>query len=170
MIPTNYYSEEHKAQIYEIRTLPDIFNLPTADDVRNCLHDISEAMLIARKVNDTVGGLLESRMTYPEVTKWINDGKHDNMPNFIVQVGELPEKKKTTEERLRFIIADWLGLDEAQVTLKSKFIEDLGADSLDIVELLLAVEDEFNIEIPDKDSEGLLTVDDLVTYIEAAIY
>ena len=69
------------------------------------------------------------------------------------------------EEKVKKIIIDQLGVDEAEVTPEAKFIDDLGADSLDTVELVMALEEEFGIEIPDEDAEKIATVKDAVTYI-----
>ena len=68
-------------------------------------------------------------------------------------------------ERIRKIIVDQLGVDESQVTIESSFVDDLGADSLDIVELIMALESEFDIEIPDEDAEKITTVNDAVQYV-----
>jgi len=73
---------------------------------------------------------------------------------------------KTTEQRVKEIIVEQLGVNADQVTQEAKFIEDLGADSLDIVELVMALEEEFGKEIPDEQAEKLLTVGDVVKYIE----
>ena len=73
---------------------------------------------------------------------------------------------KAMEQRVRSIIADQLGLQEDEVTDDKKFIEDLGADSLDIVELVMAFEEEFGIEIPDEDAEKIGKVQEAVSYIE----
>ena len=70
------------------------------------------------------------------------------------------------EEKVKKIIIDQLGVDEAEVTSGAKFIDDLGADSLDTVELVMALEEEFGIEIPDEDAEKITTVRDAVSYIE----
>ena len=70
------------------------------------------------------------------------------------------------ELRLKQIIVNQLGVEEAAVVGKAKFIEDLGADSLDIVELVMAMEDAFNIDIPDEEAEGIRTVDDAASYIK----
>ncbi|MGL4819279.1 MAG: acyl carrier protein [Bacilli bacterium] len=70
-----------------------------------------------------------------------------------------------TFERVRSIIVDRLGVDEATVTLEARFIEDLGADSLDVVELVMQLEDEFKLEIGDDEAEKIKTVGDAVTYI-----
>lgn len=64
------------------------------------------------------------------------------------------------------IIVDKLGVDEADVTLQSKFTDDLGCDSLDTVELVMACEKEFNISIPDEEAENMETVNDVVVFIE----
>lgn len=71
-----------------------------------------------------------------------------------------------TFEKVRDIVVEQLGVDEDQVTLSATFIDDLGADSLDIVELIMAFEEEFNIEIPDEAAEKIKTVQDVVDYIE----
>lgn len=63
-------------------------------------------------------------------------------------------------------VTEQLGIDADEVTMESSFIEDLGADSLDIVELLMALEEEFDIEIPDEEAEKLVTVNDVVDYIK----
>ncbi len=62
-----------------------------------------------------------------------------------------------------------LDVDESQVTLDSSFVDDLGADSLDVVELIMALEQEFNIEIPDEDAEKIITVNDAVQYVTSNI-
>jgi acyl carrier protein len=72
----------------------------------------------------------------------------------------------STEEKVRNIIVEQLGLTAEQVTLDASFIEDLGADSLDTVELVMAFEEEFGVEVPDEDAEKLLKVRDVVQYIE----
>ena len=69
-------------------------------------------------------------------------------------------------ERVQAIIVEQLGVDEKEVTESASFIDDLGADSLDTVELVMAFEEEFNIEIPDEDAEEITTVVDAVRYIE----
>lgn len=69
-------------------------------------------------------------------------------------------------ERVKSIIVDQLGVSLEEVTPEASFIEDLGADSLDIVELIMALEEEYNIEIPDEDAEKIQTVHDVISYIE----
>jgi acyl carrier protein len=71
------------------------------------------------------------------------------------------------EEKVKQIIVEQLGVDEAEVTLTAHFVDDLGADSLDIVELVMTFEEAFEIEIPDEDAEKILTVKDAIDYIEA---
>jgi acyl carrier protein len=68
-------------------------------------------------------------------------------------------------EKVRDIIAEQLGIDPDEITMESSFIDDLGADSLDIVELIMALEEEFDIEIPDEDAEKIKTVGDVVEYL-----
>lgn len=70
-------------------------------------------------------------------------------------------------EQVKEIVAEQLGVSAEQVTPEAKFVEDLGADSLDTVELVMALEEEFGAEIPDEDAEKLLTVNDAIKYIEA---
>lgn len=70
------------------------------------------------------------------------------------------------EMRVKQIIVEQLGVDEGEVVANASFIDDLGADSLDVVELIMAFEEEFGIEIPDEDAEKLLTVRDAINYIE----
>jgi acyl carrier protein len=69
-------------------------------------------------------------------------------------------------ERIQAIIVEQLGVDEKEVTASASFIDDLGADSLDTVELVMAFEEEFDLEIPDEDAEEIMTVSDAVRYIE----
>ena len=73
----------------------------------------------------------------------------------------------SVENRIKSIIADQLGVAEEQVKPESKFIEDLGADSLDIVELIMAMEEEFQTEIPDEEAEKIRTVGDAINYVSA---
>ena len=69
-------------------------------------------------------------------------------------------------EKVKAIIVEQLGVTESSVTLDASFIDDLGADSLDIVELVMALEEEFDMEIPDGDAEKVVTVGDVVDYIK----
>jgi acyl carrier protein len=71
-----------------------------------------------------------------------------------------------TEEKVKEIIAKQLGVNAAEVTPEASFVEDLGADSLDTVELVMAFEETFNIEIPDEDAEKIIKVKDAVEYIK----
>ena len=72
----------------------------------------------------------------------------------------------SVDERVKQIIVEQLGVDEAEVTPSASFVDDLGADSLDTVELVMAFEEAFELEIPDEDAEKIRTVQDAVTYIE----
>ena len=74
--------------------------------------------------------------------------------------------EKTIEQRVKAIITEQLGVNPDQVTPDAKFIEDLGADSLDTVELVMALEEEFGQEIPDEDAEKLQSVGDVIKYID----
>jgi len=69
-------------------------------------------------------------------------------------------------EKVKEIIVNQLGVSDTAVTMEASFIDDLGADSLDIVELVMALEEEFDIEIPDEDAEKAVTVGDVVEYIK----
>ncbi len=71
----------------------------------------------------------------------------------------------SVEQRVKEIIVEQLGVEAGQVTENAKFVEDLGADSLDTVELVMALEEEFSIEIPDEDAEKIATVTDAINYI-----
>ena len=73
------------------------------------------------------------------------------------------------EEKVKSIIAEQLGVKSEEVTPGASFIDDLGADSLDTVELVMALEEEFGIEIPDEDAEKMTTVGDAIKYIEEKI-
>ena len=70
------------------------------------------------------------------------------------------------EDKIKAIIAEQLGVKPEEVTPKASFVDDLGADSLDTVELIMALEEEFNIEIPDEEAEKMKTVGDAIKYIE----
>ena len=72
-------------------------------------------------------------------------------------------------ERVTTIIVDRLGVDAEKVTLEASFKEDLNADSLDVVELIMELEDEFNLEISDEDAEKIATVGDAISYIESKV-
>jgi len=73
---------------------------------------------------------------------------------------------KSIEDRVKEIICEQLGVEENEVTSQAKFIEDLGADSLDTVELVMAFEEEFDLEIPDEEAEKITTVGDAIQYIK----
>ena len=74
--------------------------------------------------------------------------------------------EKSIEQKVKEIIVEQLGVREDQVTPEAKFIEDLGADSLDTVELVMALEEEFGKEIPDEEAEKLQSVGDVIKYVE----
>ena len=75
----------------------------------------------------------------------------------------------SVEERVKQIIVEQLGVDESQVDPAASFVEDLGADSLDIVELVMAFEEAFGIDIPDEDAEKITTVKDAIDYIQSRV-
>ena len=74
----------------------------------------------------------------------------------------------STFEQVKKIVKEQLGVEEDEIQMSSTFVDDLGADSLDIVELIMAFEEEFNIEIPDEKAEKIKTVEDVVKYIDGA--
>lgn len=80
--------------------------------------------------------------------------------------GKEVEKSMTVEDRVKKIIVEQLGVEEEDVTPEASFVEDLGADSLDTVELVMAFEEEFDIEIPDEDAEKILKVGQAIDYIK----
>jgi acyl carrier protein len=79
------------------------------------------------------------------------------------------KKPMAIEDRVKKIIAEQLGVDEDEVVPEASFVEDLGADSLDTVELVMAFEEEFDIEIPDEDAEKILTVGKAMEYIKEKV-
>jgi acyl carrier protein len=81
-------------------------------------------------------------------------------------MGEEVKKPMAVEERIKKIIAEQLGVEEDEVTPEASFVDDLGADSLDTVELVMAFEEAFDIEIPDEDAEKILTVGRAIEYIK----
>jgi acyl carrier protein len=83
------------------------------------------------------------------------------MPNFGGQI----MATTNIEAKVKSIIADQLGVGEDEIKPESSFIEDLGADSLDIVELVMAMEEEFEVEIPDEEAENIKTVGDAINYV-----
>ena len=70
------------------------------------------------------------------------------------------------EDKIKGLVAEQLGVSEDEVTPEASFTDDLGADSLDIVELVMAIEEEYGIEIPDDDAEKIQTIQDAISYIE----
>ena len=73
------------------------------------------------------------------------------------------------EDRVSAIIVEQLGVTKEEVTPKASFIDDLGADSLDIVEFVMAMEEEFDIEIPDDDAEKIQTIEDVIAYVKGKV-
>jgi acyl carrier protein len=78
----------------------------------------------------------------------------------------MADEKKDSMEKVKQIISEQLGVDEGEVTPSASFVDDLGADSLDQVELVMALEEAFDVEIPDEDAEKLRTVQDALDYID----
>mgnify|MGYP004459145453 FL=1 len=74
--------------------------------------------------------------------------------------------EKEIFQKLKTIVVDHLGVNEENVTMEATFVDDLAADSLDIVELVMTIEEEFDLEIPDSDAEKIVTIGDVVKYIE----
>jgi acyl carrier protein len=100
-------------------------------------------------------------MLWPDCPAQLRDfsaRENTNYTNFMAE--------KSIEEKVKDIIVEQLGVNPEQVTPQASFIEDLGADSLDIVELVMAFEEEFGVEVPDEDAEKLQTVGDIIKYIE----
>jgi len=81
-------------------------------------------------------------------------------------MGKEVEKPMEIEDRVKKVIVEQLGVEEDKVTREASFVEELGADSLDTVELVMAFEEEFDIEIPDEDAEKILTVGRAMEYIK----
>jgi len=77
--------------------------------------------------------------------------------------------KANVAEKIKQIVSEQLGVDEAEVTPTASFVDDLGADSLDTVELVMAFEEAFEIEIPDEEAEKIRTVQDAITYVEKKV-
>jgi acyl carrier protein len=75
----------------------------------------------------------------------------------------------SVKDRVKKIIVEQLGVSDDQVTLEASFVDDLGADSLDTVELVMALEEEFDVEIPDDDAETITTVKEAVAFVEANV-
>lgn len=75
------------------------------------------------------------------------------------------KRESAVEAKIKEIIAEQLGIRESEIQAQANFLEDLGADSLDIVELIMAMEEEFDLEIPDEEAERILTVSNAVSYV-----
>ncbi len=91
---------------------------------------------------------------------------HCLFPNFRRLDSYGCRRKKEIVEKVKQIISEQLGVDENEVTPSASFVDDLGADSLDQVELVMALEEHFGVEIPDEDAEKLRTVQDAIAYID----
>jgi acyl carrier protein len=113
----------------------------------------SAALAIAISASATMG---QKRSAKPSPKAQTQSSKSDCKTNLSREI----------EHKVKQIIIDELGVDEAEVTASARFIDDLGADSLDTVELVMRLEEEFNIEIPDEDAEKLNRVCDVLKYLE----
>ncbi len=106
---------------------------------------------------------------------WEREGVRGNFKYFWVGFKYKDFYKKeggdfmSVETRVKEIIVEQLGVNENEVTPEAKFVDDLGADSLDLVELVMALEEEYNIEISDEDAEKILTVGDAMEYIKSHV-
>jgi acyl carrier protein len=89
------------------------------------------------------------------------------MAAWLCRYSNKEEKRMAVQEKVKSIIAEQLGVKPEEVTPEASFVDDLGADSLDTVELVMALEEEFGIEIPDEDAEKIATVGDAIKYIDA---
>ena len=81
----------------------------------------------------------------------------------------MPPSPKATDRKIKEIVAEQLGLESKEVALDASFVDDLGADSLDIVELIMALEEEFDLEIPDEDAEKIVSVKDAIEYVKKQV-
>jgi acyl carrier protein len=106
---------------------------------------------------------------WPELDRAAVEGRRiaAALPVFVIYRGT--RNMSDIAERVKKIVVDHLGVDEAKVTENASFIDDLGADSLDTVELVMAFEEEFSVEIPDDSAEKIITVKDAVNFIEAHV-
>ena len=87
-----------------------------------------------------------------------------------ISINKITKRNKMSDDisnKVKKIVADHLGIDESKVTEESSFIDDLGADSLDTVELVMAFEEAFDVEIPDEKAETILTVGDAISHLES---
>ena len=89
------------------------------------------------------------------------------MPRRVVVASKGGVEMEALSERVNSIVTDQLGVDKASLSPEANLLDDLGADSLDVVELVMALEEEFGIEVPDDDVENMRTIRDIVQYIEA---
>ncbi len=98
---------------------------------------------------------------------WLNDGDfQERLQRWKRSRNKIESSVSSLFEKVRSIIADQIGVDASRITLKTEFVRDLGVDSLDVVELVMALEEEFDIEIPDEQAEKIVNVGDVVRYIE----
>uniref|UniRef100_UPI003002FFC1 acyl carrier protein n=1 Tax=Anunuuluaehu liula TaxID=3049639 RepID=UPI003002FFC1 len=97
----------------------------------------------------------------------IDTGHKDKL--LIIKVDFMLLEKEEITQKVKVIVAQQLGVKEDEVTLNANFANDLGADSLDTVELVMAIEEEFSIEIPDQDAEKIATLDEAIQFIQCAI-
>jgi acyl carrier protein len=105
-----------------------------------------------------------------KIISYLKDGaKKTNITSTPVKPNKATTQTGNTVVRIKKVISEQLGVDENQVTNEASFVDDLGADSLDLVELVMALEDEFSTEIPDEDAEKITTVQEALDYIESKL-
>ncbi|XP_072028774.1 acyl carrier protein-like [Amphiura filiformis] len=107
--------------------------------------------------------------SYPWQPKGRDEEKERRLELLILKELLQPLRIMTIEDKIKKIIVEQLGVDEGDVTDDADFVDDLGADSLDTIELVMALEEEFEIEISDEDAENIVTVESAIDYIRARI-
>ena len=92
----------------------------------------------------------------------------DKMSKFFSKLGKV-KQMENIEQRVKKIVAEQLGVNESEIKIESSFVNDLGADSLDTVELVMALEEEFETEIPDEEAEKITTVQQAINYVQSHV-
>jgi acyl carrier protein len=118
-----------------------------------------------------VDGLAPNLLQLPPVRwpqGWNSPGaRGTRLPSACRKSSNNQEHSMSLDEKVKKIIAEQLSVSEEQITLEASFVEDLGADSLDTVELVMALEEEFEIDIPDEEAEKIVTFQDVLNYIKS---